>query len=391
LDSPQDLANCSLVCRGWLPQPRRYLFAEVVCDSIFLDLIQSSHTSSPSAINLHISKITFDPICSSLDDADFNSIPTDLAFPRLAELRLTNSYWTVPKLSPLFQIFASSFAKIDHLHFSNVTFGSFSDLVQTMHHFPSIQSLTCNSVDWEDPSHVWTPTSRPHCFESLRRLTCAFTSIETLLKWFGTDSTTADDFPALSSVSLTEVLQSEMKIIGAFLSNHAAGLEHLEIGFLGTDSREDNGNYSPHYGFAFGTQFRFLDTVCYINLQDHTHLKSVSIRGIDLFRFPIFDFQSPGYPPTITDRSIYGWIPSFLSTIPSDNFEKVTLHIWCSTETQLEFMDWPRIAEGLETRGLAMQLRIVVAGVGLHEDGFKQWLQKRVGALKHTAIDFAFA
>ena len=87
---------------------------------------------------------------------------------------------------------------------------------------------------------------------------------------------------------------------------------------------------------------------------------------------------------------MYGWIPSFLSTIPSDNLEKVTLHIWCSTETQMEFMDWLRIAEGLEIRGLTMQLRIVVAGVGSHEDSFKQWLQNRVGLLKYTAVDFVF-
>jgi len=243
LDSPKTLANCGLVCRGWLPQSRRYLFNEVVCDSHLLGLLQSSQASSPSAINLHIHKLTFDPSCNSLDDTLLKSVPTTLTFPRLVELHLTNTYWTAHKLFPLLQIFASSFAKTEHLLFSNVTFGSFSDLVQSIHHFPSLRSLTCNSVDWEDPSRTWTPTARPRCFESLRRLTCAFTSIEVLLKWFGADSTATDDFPALSSVSLTEVLQSETKAIGAFLLNHAAGLEHLEIGFLGTDPRENNGEY----------------------------------------------------------------------------------------------------------------------------------------------------
>ncbi|KAF8157010.1 hypothetical protein B0H34DRAFT_711615 [Crassisporium funariophilum] len=373
-DSKRDLSVCSTVCRSWLPTCRYHLFAEVAYQPDFAQLLYTS-THAAETIAPHIRKIIFKGPLSQYTDKNvlYRSF---LHLNRLTKLYLERISWesmdpltltpfTAPKLAT-----ASNLAVLDlkYIHFP-----SFAVLAEFLDSFLALQELSVESVTWDCIGSISAGSASPVAAilppSSLKKLHIAFCHNRVVLNWlrYGVTSDIVQDdkapqrlFPRLAALSLPDILPGDAEIVGAFLVALGECLECLEVGFL---LNEHAGRDSDAISDA-------------INLAPNSHVKHISLQGINLFQFPSRTMtRASSSHSSMLSSPPYAWVSSILSTAQSADLQDITLHIWFSAETQLDMINWTTLSQVINDLKIP---QICFNVSGLETDRVEAWLQARL-------------
>jgi len=245
-DSKHHLSNFSVVSNLWLSLCRYYLFAEVTYRANFsLFLALSAH--AVATIVPYIKELKIDG--NILTDIDKSRIMEFIfSLPNLRSLCFNNMDIHAMKLHHLFAEgirylrLGLCSLNLRLTHFS--TFGVLTDFLKS---FSALEELSLENVSWDRLRHIpdrQEESARDSVIgpSSLRRLKIDFCDNITLLNWlqYGVISDSLVDrksinhrsFSHLRTLSVTDILPAETKVMNSFLSTLDNTLEELEIGLI---------------------------------------------------------------------------------------------------------------------------------------------------------------
>ncbi|TFK41619.1 hypothetical protein BDQ12DRAFT_646138 [Crucibulum laeve] len=390
--SKSALSASSLVCRSWLPVCRFHLFSDVTLSSAFFDFL----VSSPHAmltVTRYIRNATFrGSWCATITTPSAKSLLVHLE--SLVQLRLETWSWDGRGWLgvAMFAIPKGQFAKqLTTLDLRRVHFSSFAVFTHFIGGFFMLKDLGLDNVSWDHEMGKFRRSSLSPAtpvFQQLKKLcikSCLYTPI---LSWLsslspGFSEAVTDHVPStripLEELSLPDILPGEVGFIGRFLRSLGPSLNHLEIGFL-------------MYGSDVSTARDILGAV---DLSLNANLRIICIHQVVLYQFP-FSAPSPSAShfvtmntdilPFMMFNSPYAWIFALLSTVGSSSITQVTFHMWLSTESQLDVIDWQCLNRILSKSAFRNLQDICFSISGIGEVGVEQWLRRRLWNLHAAKI-----
>ncbi|CAA7268366.1 unnamed protein product [Cyclocybe aegerita] len=391
--SREDLAACTTVCKAWLPVCRYHLFAEVNYRPDFARHIKTSTGGTHTTADTISSSIRRVNIKGPIEE---ESALADWIFrlPRLAELRVAQVNWSIPALQLTPEL--PSLHRLLKLILRYVHLPSFSLLASLFDLFPALEELSLDNMSWDALGRISGENARNADAtlqpSSLRKLYISYCHNRVLLNWlqYGVvsdavqtpDSCAHRSFPHLGALSLPDIMPEEEDIFGEFLASLGESLEYLDFGILVHEfDRRHTDDFSR-----------------LVSLSQNTGLKALEIHQITLFQFP-FPVQhsvSNSTPnPThlssdpVTFNTPYAWIASLLSTLRSSFVESLTLHMWLSSESQLDLLSWPDLCD-VVARSTLWRMRFRVSGIGRNTESAEGWIRRRLRDLGSTGLTLEF-
>ncbi|KAG6865439.1 hypothetical protein C0991_002515 [Blastosporella zonata] len=348
------LLICSIVCKSWLPRCRYYLFSTVDLTPKLVKFL----TSSPHSLNTIVPYIKdaflggawlpaqreeYDQVISlvlNLDGVRGLSIET----------------WSWDFISPISKGLILNangiiFQNITRLHLQYLRFPSFDVLATAISSFSNIEDLSFDNVTWDQCEHQ---ISSPILFPQLKKLHIRSSLVQPILGWlFGSMITTAQ---ALHSLSLPELLSSDIHVVGHLLRTLGPSLRHFEVGFLVHNyDNQDMRNLSDAIDFSY-----------------NRGLRTLRLHHLTLYQLPPTNHDQPLASPV-------SWLVPFLSNVASSLVE-LSLYMWLSQEAHLDLIDWPALSHVLthpSFGGLDM-VQFQVLGLREGRDDLKGWLVSRL-------------
>ncbi|KDR72589.1 hypothetical protein GALMADRAFT_126194 [Galerina marginata CBS 339.88] len=380
-DSKEDLSNCSVVCKSWLPASRYHLFGEVHFRPDLAQLISSS-THAATTIAPYIRKVTIQGnlIVQEKKDSVLKSI---LRLPKLTSLRVEKFAWVGFQVPVALAADARQSVRLLKLELRSVHFPSFEILAEFLDLFSALQELSLDNVSWDRlgcilaEGSVRNPVLKPSSLTKLHVTSCHNVAV---LNWlqYGLISDVVTDgdtkyhrlFPRLVVLSLPDILPGEAKTLGVLLSTLGETLEHLDAGILVSDSKN-----LDIEGFSNA-----------LSVSSNSNLKSINIHQITLFQFPTAQQLSPAID------SQYAWLLSFMSTIRSTHFQSAGFHVWLSEESQLDSFPWFDLSDILLDIGVT-RIQFRISGIGRDTELVEAWFTRRLGKIDtaKTSIHFDFS
>lgn len=331
LSDTNSLANCSLVCKSWLPATRYRVFnsRKIPIDPnnvvAFSEVLKSPHCTISSVIH---------SISLHTHDRDSSWI-TGILLPALALRNVAILFliidthgwqWSRQRAA----IISAGFPRLVRLEITSFWFADLTDIIEFIASFNLLEELllygyglddntsTATSVlSWEPPSH-------------LRLLYLDIRKPGGFVNWL----LTHDPVLHLSSLTILDVnLPDEYPVIEAYLEANAATLQHLRIRFaLSTEG--------PSCMFVYDivdhTLLTRLSSV--INLAHFYQLRSLNLQVQSLGVSPIFLWEKLRQIPSTEMRSIAfsasnfsldtdAWhkVDDILTSVKFSKLEKITI------------------------------------------------------------------
>lgn len=238
------LSNCSLVCKSWLHLCRYHLFSEVTFRGDFARFLSSSpHTRL--TIAPYIRKVVIKSNLTDQEDKDF-LIQSAFRLPMLRSLHVERFSWEGMQ-SPLdLALGTPSLRQLSIFALHSVSFTSFKILTDLFDSLFALRDLSLDNVSWDT---LGCGPAEDRCFQgstpnqlSLEKLHLASCHNMVVLNWllYGIISDSYIEvhtdshrpFPHLVALSFTDILPTEVKVLGTFLASLGETLEHLDLGIL---------------------------------------------------------------------------------------------------------------------------------------------------------------
>ncbi|KAG6861293.1 hypothetical protein C0995_001847 [Termitomyces sp. Mi166 len=364
--------SCSTVCRSWLPRCRYHLFHDIDLTPALVEFL----CSSPDALHTivpYIKNITLGDAWSLARREDYDrAISLLLNLTSVHGIAIETWSWDFAK--PTFRGLildaeGALFRNISRLHLQYIRFPSFSALTTLIDKFSVLEDLSFDNVIWElVDSNNLSISNNVQPLRRLKKLSIRSSQAKPILAWLfgGEDFMQAqeDTRQVLHSITLPDLLSSDIGIVGCLLRTLGLSLRHLEVGYFDPIS-PDTTNF-----------FKAID------LSHNQSLRTLRLHHLNLYQFPPHDFDSS--LTIINDGSQVhplSWVIPLLSNVPPSLVE-LALDIWLSQEAQLDFLDWKALSSvlaGPHFEGLrSLQFRVM--GLREGKDDFKGWLFERLSS-----------
>jgi hypothetical protein len=394
--SKHALSTCSTVCKAWLPTCRYHLFSTVNLRPDFVEFVRgSSHAAI--TISPYICHVTLGGGWVREHQTEFNEVISFLlTLESVTELSLDIWSWdyiTVEASTSLLDARASLFRNLTRLTMTHIRFPSFDLLIQFISGFPMLQELSLHKVTWEAPgcspsnspstSTLVLQTSPP-LSSRLQALTVFSSSNLSILCWVSSGHTCGSPeqaIPALRTLVLPDIIPTESNIVDSVLRKAGPSLQHLELGFLVSNSSPpaiQGLSIFPRASYVCFMNPKTLDALSAIDLSYNTNLRSICMHQLILYQFP--PLPTPSSSTTPITNSPYAWLIPFLSQINSPHLVEIAFNIWLSMESQLDLIDWKGLAKVTLNPQTAKssELRFEVSGVGRDMYEVKGWIWQRL-------------
>jgi hypothetical protein len=351
-DDEDNLANCSLVCKAWVPATRYHIFENLLLDpwniESFVDLI--NHPSNTVAPFIHqlvidLNKSQYHPV--------FNVTLIQLPrFGMLQRLELRRSKWYAIDRNAR-QAIKFAFGGITELALSHNTLWTKTQFFELVSGFPSLQKLSAHDFVWDfGNGSLWNlDQSGKHADvpPELHVVDLGNKLNGDILEWLSTQKPT----PIIDTLSLGYMWGS-LPYINEFLKALGAQLQHLVlVSTVDLHVRYDTG-LEPGRGTAsffllwqYIAVSQILHGTTVVILSHNTQLRTLSLRDIHVFGND--------------DFTLSGFI-DMLPTLKSPHLEEIILHFSPSgqwdEETMPRDLRWKSLDEILTSQTLS-SLRIV--------------------------------
>jgi hypothetical protein len=224
-DDEESLANCSLVCKAWLPAARYHIFKELLLHpwnvGAFTNLItHSSATVVPHIHNLVIDQVKFRNWHIGLFDAMFLRWPL---FDFVRRLELRNSRWYGYRARS-FDGLVYAFQSVTDVRFDSLIFDRPSDLWSLVSRFPSLNRLSVTNLSFIagiqlshrlDVADI-LPHLRPPNIRDLELRELAYQQTH-VLEWFSSRGTFVNSLSVSLGCFPLPSLNQYLQVLGPFL------------------------------------------------------------------------------------------------------------------------------------------------------------------------------